>query len=398
MNKSEKFVSTICKKSFLSFWSFPNPIRSDNNKELCDLLIVNDPYVIIISVKEIDIKNSGDVEVDSKRWDRKAIEKSYKQIYGAERAIKEPKIEIFTHDKKHKVKFPNSGDMVVYRVGISFGRKQNFDLPLGDAGKGFLHFFDQTSFPIIVNELDTLVDFVEYLDAKEKFYNSGKKALFNSEEDLLALYLHRGRTFENLENTMVEEYSWNKIISKTEFENRKEQEKESYFWDNIIEGLFKDYSQEALLFNNNFHDIELGLRVMSQETRFSRVMLSKALIEFIGFFNEPKAKSRLVQGLSGIVYVFLLGERENPEDINSKRSKELMLRCLVARNMIETKWVIGIATEKYNPAGYSFDLCGLYLPELSEDDKKFYTKMQNELGFFTNPNTKTVHYDEYPKQ
>jgi len=397
MNESEKFVNDISKKSFLSFWSFPNPIRSDNNKELCDLLIVNDPYVIIISVKEINIKNSCNVEVDRKRWDKKAIEKSYKQIYGAERAIKESKIKIFTYDKKHEIKFPNIDDMIVYRVGISFGRKQNFDLPLGDAGKGFLHFFDQRSFPIMINELDTIVDFVEYLDAKEKFYNSGKKTLFNSEEDLLALYLHRGRKFKDLENTMVEEYSWNKIVSKKEFKNRKEQEKESYFWDNIIEGFFKDYSQETLLFNNDFHDVELALRVMSQETRFSRVMISKALIEFIGVFTELKAESRLFNGLYGVTYVFLLGERENPEDIDSMRSKELMLRCFVARTIIETKWVIGIATEKYTPDGYSFDLCSLYLPELSEDDRKFYTKMQNELGYFTNSNYKNVHYDEYPK-
>lgn len=397
MNDSEKFVGDISKKSFLSFWSFPNPKRSDNNKELCDLLIVNDPYVIIISVKEINIKNSGNIDVDRQRWHKKAIEKSYRQIYGAERAIKELKTKIFTHDEKHEIKFPNMEDMIVYRVGISFGRKQHFDLPIENGEKGFLHFFDQQSFPIIVNELDTIVDFVEYLNGKEKFYKSGKKTFFNSEEDLLALYLHRNRSFKDLENTIIEKDSWNEIFSKKEFEMKKLQERESYLWDGMIESLFKDYSRENLLFNNDFHDIELALRSMSQETRFSRMMLSKAFIEFIGVYDNPKSKSRIVKGLSGVLYVFLLGERENPENANSMRSKELLMRCFAARNTVEAKMIIGIATERYTPEGYSLDLCALYLPELTAEDKEFYTKMQHELGYFTNPNYENLHYEEYPK-
>jgi hypothetical protein len=398
MNISEKIVNDICKNSFLSFWSFHNPIRTDNNKELTDLLIVNHPYVIIISVKEININHSGNRETDIQRWQKKAIEKSYKQIYGAERAICNSHTNILTFDKKYPIKFPDLDKMKVYRVGISFGRRENFPLPFGDQGKGFIHFFDQLSFPKLLNELDTITDFVNYLDAKEKFFDSGKNAYFRSEEDLLAIYLHRGRKFpENIDKTIIETNTWEKLIQKDEFINRKHQEKSSYIWDTIIEEFFVDMSQEQLLFSNDFHEVELALRTMSKETRFERMMLSNAFSNFIGYYGEPKAESRIVLSISGVIYTFVLDEyRENKRD---ERIKKLTLRCYSAKNLFkENKEIVGIATSKYVKGGsHAYDLCYMYLPELSDDTIKMFDKMQKELGYFTNPDLKMQHFDEYPK-
>ena len=39
MTPSEKFVSELCEKSFLPFWSFASPLGK-KNKELCDVLVV----------------------------------------------------------------------------------------------------------------------------------------------------------------------------------------------------------------------------------------------------------------------------------------------------------------------------------------------------------------------
>jgi hypothetical protein len=404
MNTSEKIVSDICKNSFLSFWSFPNPLRTDNNKELTDLLIVNDPYVIIISVKEININHSGKKEVDIQRWQKKAIEKSYKQIYGAERAIRNAHAEIRTSNGKYPIKFPDPEKMIVYRVGISFGRREEFPLPIGDQGKGFIHFFDQQSFPILLGELNTITDFVEYLNAKEKFFDSGKNAHFKSEEDLLAIYLHRGRKFpENIDETIIQENIWEELTQRDEFYDRKIQEKKSYIWDGIIEVLFRDVSQEQLLLTNDFHEVEQALRAMSKESRFNRMALSNIFLDFIGYYEDityykkPKVESRIVQSKSGVVYVFLLDEhRENNREL---RSNKLKLRCFAAKNMFkEDKEIVGIATDQYiRGGGYSFDLYYMYLPEWNEEDIKFYDQMQEDLGYFTNPDIKKKHFDEYPK-
>ena len=85
-NKSEQLVYDICKKSFLSLWSYANPLGKES-KELCDTLIVCNPDIIIISVKDIRITDSGDISTDWKRWRKRAIDASAKQIYGAERWI-----------------------------------------------------------------------------------------------------------------------------------------------------------------------------------------------------------------------------------------------------------------------------------------------------------------------
>jgi len=57
-NESEQLVYDICKKSFLSIWSYANPFGKDS-KELCDTLIVCDSDIIIISGKDIRITDSG---------------------------------------------------------------------------------------------------------------------------------------------------------------------------------------------------------------------------------------------------------------------------------------------------------------------------------------------------
>ena len=82
LTSSEKYVTELCKRSFLKIWTHPNPIGK-KGKELCDCLIVCGSHIIIISVKDIEYKNTGD-KTGMERWERSAIEKSISQIYGAE--------------------------------------------------------------------------------------------------------------------------------------------------------------------------------------------------------------------------------------------------------------------------------------------------------------------------
>jgi hypothetical protein len=85
MTRSEELVYRLCTKSFLSMWSYPNP-RGKRGKELCDILVVCEPDIIVFSVKEVAFKDTGD-KVGWVRWRKKAIEESCGQISGAERWI-----------------------------------------------------------------------------------------------------------------------------------------------------------------------------------------------------------------------------------------------------------------------------------------------------------------------
>jgi len=71
----------------MKLWTHANPVGK-KNKELCDCLVVCGIHVLIISVKEIDFRDTGD-KVGLERWQRAAIEKSVQQIWGAERWLNE---------------------------------------------------------------------------------------------------------------------------------------------------------------------------------------------------------------------------------------------------------------------------------------------------------------------
>ena len=87
LNAAERFIFQLCRSSFLRLWSYANPQGKDPGKELCDVLVVCPPDVIIFSVKDVALKHGSRPEIGWSRWRKKAVEDSAKQIYGAERHI-----------------------------------------------------------------------------------------------------------------------------------------------------------------------------------------------------------------------------------------------------------------------------------------------------------------------
>src|SRR5258708_2519149 len=89
--ESEKYLTALCKRSFLSLWSFPNLYTDEGRRknkgagrELCDLLVVFGNDLLIFSDKHCAYKDTGNVEIDWPRWYRRAARASFNQIYGAE--------------------------------------------------------------------------------------------------------------------------------------------------------------------------------------------------------------------------------------------------------------------------------------------------------------------------
>jgi len=385
MTPTEKIVSDLCKDTFLSFWSFPNPIGK-KGKELCDLLVVCDPDIIIFSVKDISIKESGNIDVDIDRWLKRAIDSSAAQIYGAERIIN-LKEEILISDQTTKIKLPEKGIRNVYRVAVAFGRGDKFPLKYGDLGKGFVHVFDEKSIHIILRELDTIRDFTDYLNAKEEFAISGIRQISFSNEDMLALYLQNGFSFPDTDKTLlyVMDDLWEGYSKSEEYRHEKEANKPSYIWDGIIETMHNDFQNGQTVYTTSREEIELSVRQMNKENRFGRRQLSKCLQEVIGFDDGTKTpNSRIVKAqIDGSpVYVFLARPFEHREE----RFKELQLRCMVGRQMHkDTTVVIGIATEKYKKdAGFSLDICYLYLPEWTKEMDEKTNEAKEKLGMYKN--------------
>ena len=143
VNLSEKYLSYLCGQTFLSLWCFPNVYTDEGvktgreGKELCDLVIVFDNNVIIFSIKHCKFKDDEELEENWKRWYKRAILKSVKQIYGAQRWIMWNPSRIFL-DKKGKsplpIALPPKSQMKVYRVAVALGARTSCQKYCGGSG------------------------------------------------------------------------------------------------------------------------------------------------------------------------------------------------------------------------------------------------------------------------
>jgi hypothetical protein len=386
---SEKFVASICERSFLKLWTHPNP-KGKNNKELCDCLIVCGPHIIIISVKECEYKDTGD-KTGWERWERAAIEKSASQIWGAERWLRAVN-HVVRHDGR-KISLPSTTERIYHRISISLGGKGKVFLKWGELGNGFVHVCDEYSVGIIFGALDTITDFVNFLDDSEALIKSGTKLHFagGGIEDLVALYITHGWSFKILEHSnkqpdmiILADDLWKGFHESEDYKAIQEDYKNSYIWDRLIgyytsdllnDGMFDMHSKEVT-------DNELALVTMALQPRGYRAVLAEAFMEI---FQKPQLKvaSRAVKGYRDTAFVFLIGKSSESED----RIRELALRCLVIRGRLPgVTTVVGIATDRPGTSeiGYSSGIVYIHFPEWTAEMEKKVAGIQADLGYFKN--------------
>lgn len=401
MNKSEELVYKLCTKSFLSLWSYPNP-QGKSGKELCDILVVCEPDIIIFSVKEIEFKDTGRPEIDFDKWRRRAIQESSKQIYGAERWINSNSNAI-TLDGEIGLIFPEVSNRIVHRIAVALGSQQKVPIHFGDFGKGFIHVFDEQSLNILMNELDTIADFVKYLIDKENFYRKGKLTLFSGEEDLLAFYLSQGRIFpEEPSFIVLDDNLWDGFSKMSEVVAKKERDNAGYMWDYVIERLCENYTDNNFLPNatnapKNLSQFDNAIRSMARENRFSRRHLGKSLIDLLQNSKSKSIKARMSDSsISEIRYVFMIGNYDTNRELNFK---ELEARCLIARGINQDKQtVIGLLIEfSEKQQGDAMTVLYLDVPNWTSEWQQQMEYLQKELGYFTKPAMQNLGEDEYPK-
>jgi hypothetical protein len=394
VNEAEALVYEICRQSFLSLCSYMNPRKKPNGKELCDVLVVCEPDVIVFSVKRIRLANSGHPEVDAERWRKRAVDESCKQIYGAERILKQSKC-VIGNDNSVGLALPKAAEVKIHRVAVALGGKRKGGLPFGEFGKGFVHVMDEVSFLTLLKELDTISDFVPYLTAKEAFCKGQTKVLFDGpEENLLAAYLHGGRKLpQDADIIVVGDGLWKNFVEKEEYKRKQEADKDSYVWDRLIEEFSQDFLKGQLEFAPSPSNTERALRQIARENRFARRVLGKGFKEFLD--NSHRIGARMMKSPSGVVYVFLASPHGTPRNV---RQAELGNRCFVARGLNpQCSHVVGIATERYEKGkSFSLDLCNLFRPNWSAEDQRLMEQMQKDLGYFAKPKMTRDSEDEYP--
>ena len=376
MTPSEDFVLRICKHSFLPFWSFLSPIGK-NRKELCDVLIVCGENVVIISVKDISVSHHHDQQVQFERWARNAIDDSVKQIYGAERFLNSMN-EISTKDGI-RIKLPHKPKRNTFRIAIAFGSKPNFPLPHGNFGKGYVHVYDEKSTSIVLNELDTITDFTDYLIAKENLFKKCN-VLIPSESDFLAIYLQTGLKFQGNFNTITcGDDEWGNYIKSDDYADWRRDILPSYIWDELVNTMHKHHARPGTS-KERILQLEEAIRYINLESRMNRIELGKVLFDAI----KKKVSRRMIRPLPGRkhTYVFIPLSRKNWDG----KESELKICCTIARaENPEAETIIGIAIGRSPTQKLYFDYCYLHLPEINNEFIKRAKVVKQELGYFKEP-------------
>lgn len=393
LNKSEEFACRICRRTFLSLWSYANPQGKDPGKELCDILVVCDPHVIIISVKDIALKGDPESQAAGQRWQRKAIDQSLRQIAGAERFL-EKATRVVRHDSSPGLPLPPADRRVTHRVAIALGSGGIVPIVSGDLGKGYVHILTEESLALVLGEVDTISDFVDYLSAKERLTASTNVVVIGGEANLLAFYLLQGRLFPNdTDSLVITDDMWRGYTSRPEVVNKRQADKDSYAWDRLIELLSEGVLQDSREFGIELTQSEGVLRDMARENRFARRQLGSAFKEF---FARPDLRSRIVRSTSDVLYVFL-----RTEHCGDRRPTlgELTGRCFIAKGMIQdSRLVIGIAVDTdQQDRTSSFILCRLEKGDWTPVDQEDFERLQKATGAFTSLSPEHTHFEEYPE-
>lgn len=310
-----------------------------DGKEICDLLVVCGDHVLIFSEKTYAWP-SADIEVAWSRWYRKAIKKSADQIRGAERWISEFPQRIFLDPACQQplpISFPPRERMRVHGIVVAGGAgqacKNYFDGGRGslainpqikddahwnrsahpvapfwigdvDSSGSFIHVLDDGSLDIIMNELDTITDFTEYLEKKAAFARSGRLGIAYGEEDLLAYYSIRINDEGDHDFTHPDEREWktgemigldgshyNGFITNPQYVAKKRADQISYLWDalirNFTEHMLAGTSIAPEGFEYDLKKSELAVREMALQRRFERRSHGEAIM---GALEEGKRR------------------------------------------------------------------------------------------------------------
>lgn len=389
LTPSEALVARLSTNSFLRLWTHPNPVGK-GGKELCDCLVICGPHIVIFSVKDIEYRDTGD-KTGWDRWHKAAIEKSVKQIWGAERWLRAA--DRVVRSDGREIILPPKAERQFHRVTVSLGGRGQVPLKWGDFGHGFVHLLDEQSLEATFGELTTVTDFVRYLRAAESIFDRGVRPVFigGGAEDLLALYVQNGPDFGLFDPAtgqpalaLITDGLWAATIKHADYIARNRDLESSYAWDRLIESFAQDLLTDGMfdMFRREVTQNELALVAMALQPRGHRANLADTFLEFLRP-DHARIAARLVVADNETAFVFTTGDSADREC----RSRELYLRCLVVRGRCrKVKTVVGIATDRpqNGKRGHSCDIVYLHMPTWDSADDVKVSSIQSDLGYFKN--------------
>jgi len=432
-NKSENFITYLCDKTFLKLWVYPN-VYKKTGKEFCDCLVLFEDNILIFSVKDYKYKGKTQ-QIAWQRWKRGTIDESIKQINGAERWLKKYPNELYIDEKCTK-KIPIKFDISkakIYRFVIALGLNEdigilysndnehnNLDNKIGvfqTSKDKIYHILDSANVELVLKELDTIQDFLDFYDEKELTISQLEKIGYYGESTLLALYMQNMNevtgehkilppNFKNGE-VLIKENLWANIENDPQYTKKKIEDEFSYLVDNLLNKSIY-YEQRGELIGNV--DVQNGfspIKEIAKESRFQRRILGNTLWDvFLKYWTLEKQKRFVRFSMSengNKAYVILISTFTNDKDIENSRiqlRKMLEIACGSLKNIKpELIQIIGIAIIPHKELfSIGEDYILLNCKDWDEEHINFYNECNESYRFWKqNIKSKVVSFDEYPQ-
>lgn len=423
---TENELLSLARDSFLSLWSFPNVYTDEgrrNNcgdgKELCDLMVIFGDDVLLFSDKNCAFPPTDDLNLAWNRWYRRAIEKSAKQLAGAEAWIKQFPGRVFLDAKciqEIPVPIPPAAQRRIHLIAVAHGSQhraaEHWDsIEPGSSSsliidtqvvgtmhenkpffvgwplknKRFVHVLDGATLSLVLRELDTVSDFIGYLKKKQElFEKSDCDFLVLGEEELLAAYLtninpanneQEFPTFEPGTLVFLDEHYWKRFSASASYRSREKANEVSYIWDDLIEYQASHVihgSSDLIMSAESEGTEEAVLRVMASESRLARRLLGESIhLARTRASNRLRASRCVANGAKRRVYALIalphLPEQSH-DDYREYRQYLLYIYCKGAVLQFPgAEEVLGIALESYDSAIVSVDFLYIRMNGLQFD-------------------------------
>lgn len=434
---AERYLTRLARKSFLSLWSYPNIHRDESllkkrgtKCEICDLLVVFENHILIFSDKDCAFQDKGNLDIDWSRWYRGAVFENAKQVWGAEKWIKEHPDNIFLDKdctRPFPISLPLKNVVRIHRIAVAHSASVRCQRELGGSGslmvmpkiigdqhcrkrseggvpfaighvdpdKGYVHVFDDTTLDVMLTTLDTISDFVAYLDKKEQFIMSGKLLSAAGEEDLLAIYLkdindqeeHDFVVDPSFHAITIGEGFWDNFANSPQRKAQLEANEISYSWDRLIETFLHHIYAGTSYYQSHpgLANQERVFRLLAREPRTRRRMLAGSLLKFIFSVPATQRSTRTVlpSRLGDPHYVFLVLPRLNgitEEAYREARRRHLEQCCFITKiNCPDAVDIIGIATESGRKEAGSEDVLYLDAHEWTPIQQTEAERLKSEL-------------------
>lgn len=272
-----------------------------------------------------------------------------------------------------------------------------------------------TTLDIVMKKLDTITDFVSYLEKKEKFILSGRLIWAAGEEELLAYYLkyinddeeHDFIVPSNIKAVSLYEGLWERFTRSTERRNQLKADEISYAWDDLIEKFAFHILENTQHFSSHpgIRDQEKILRFLAREPRTRRRMLSHSIHDLI--WRTPDSSLRAVRVIAPSrpgdpYYIFLLLshlKNLSYEEYREFRRQLLGAYCQVVKlKFPDAQDIVGLATETGRDAERSEDALYFDARNWTDEEQAEAQRLHDEGGLLNETRMFASTEKEYPDQ